>query len=360
MLGVDDAVDSELCGRTLTAPAALLGDFQVDCSGLNSADSFGRTRATSLLPTFTEEFTYGVATCALYMREPLTPEQQPMGLNPGNLFGSDAFATLTVLRDGSRWAALDGCMVSDEYEETTPSSPGKGRGRYEILAQELAAGSLNATGRYAFVHGEVDWCEYGNRDDCPVQYSSGLTKQVSISAPGGFVAFKLTDAFENVRAEASACRALIDRQSQALRVDLELGTFQGVPVPQYGANCFGDGQQKPPLRNWFEFEIGGVSGPGSYGPYNRCELGASGFRWEVPRSWEGRMDSNSCLQGYLSDHSWVVPTDDSVCSFELRESPGQFSIQCSDTRWTTRGPAPGQPVLGDFDLTADCDVEYVN
>ena len=349
---------SEVCGRTLKSIRPITGEFTIDCSGMYSIYVLGNTESYSLLPVLQSEGT-PKPVCSLYLREPLNNPVQDLQLHTVLAPGVTGVGTLNINFEGTEWHTQTGCMKFSHYEESTNTHPGKAVGEYEII---VSGGTDSIV--FASVTGQLDWCEYGNRDDCPIEFNVGLTKQVSVNAPGGFVKYQVTDAFADGFGEATACRVLIDNTTGGVRVDMELGSWLGLPITQYGAFCWGAGVQKTPPRNYFLFESWGVTGPGTYGPSESCEVGPS-FHWEVPRTWEGRMDFDMCTKIDVEHStSWVDPTEDSVCTFSIEEDPGKFSLNCTETRWNTLvGPKPSDPdvvakTFGDFHLEADCDVVY--
>ena len=231
-----------------------------------------------------------------------------------------------------------------------------GAGDYDVTA-------IDEDGNEVQLRGAIDMCAFADSQQCPYKSGSGgLTKNVGLSAPDNYnVAFE--------ESWSTDCRVLLDRDREAVQVDLEFGVINGTNAAMSWLNC----DMNYLISNHFVFRSGGVPGPGTYDyvtqavadpadPYGMdSALGLPGFALQIPMVTFG----GSCfLETHLlavGDHATgdslmaPEPYDPTECSFTIEEDPGRFQLDCTNARKRSV-PSQGLPTVGDFHLEADCDV----
>jgi hypothetical protein len=245
-------------------------------------------------------------------------------------------ASVQIIYGEDIWVARQGTVRLDQHE------PGKGSGAFEVVATSAT------DARVVRMVGPFDFCDYGRRTDCPYLTGGGLTKRVRFMDPDGY-----TEGGDDTF--ASDCRVLIDRASGGVQVDLQIGVFNGVAVSRWQDQC---DLLVPPRTNGFVFRSGGVTGPGTYGPFATRryseQLLLPWFELRLPLLYYG--GSGACLTLYNREPMVARASEGTTCTYTISESPGTFELDCTDAEHAEVAP----PYLkrGDFHLEADCDVRY--
>lgn len=260
----------------------------------------------------------------------------------GANWGKPNTATLIINFAGKRFVARSGVISFTQYESSAAS------GRYELEGVEAT------TGEKAKLTGPIDFCNYGDNPKCPHQSSGveALPKHVSFVGPDGFPA-------EDATSRANECRVLIDKKTSAARVDVQIAVLNGVNIARFRDKC--GGGAGVPAKADFYLLLPGVSGPGTYGPIVSKPVKLPGgepsllpeFSLTVPTLyWFG-----NCLNkpGNLFE---VHPIDGTSCTYKVTENPGKLEVSCKGAQHSE--PAMVYWKQGDFNLSADCDVRYVN
>lgn len=129
--------------------------------------------------------------------------------------------------------------------------------------------------------------------------------------------------------EATECRALRDPASGALQLEFQLGTFNGVEVAKlFGATC----AKEQAARSLFRFRMGGVAGPGTFGPVTSVDFDGTrlpSVAWEMPYSFVAMRvpAATSC-----ADHANLELDDNSSCTLQLGEK--SFELVCERAVFT--------------------------
>ncbi|MBI3205525.1 MAG: hypothetical protein HYZ29_28555 [Myxococcales bacterium] len=268
------------------------------------------------------------------------PKQVTLLQQGGGNWGQPNTAALLINFAGKKFVARSGSIRFDDYGETAAS------GRYDLVGVE------STTGEEARLSGPIDFCNYGANPECPHQ-SSGLTalsKHVGFEGPDGFKADFATS-------RANECRVLIDKKTSAARVDVQVAVLNGVNIARFRDKC----GAPVPVTAGFRFMATSVNGPGSYGPITSKPVAVPGgdpthlpgFLLEAPTVyWLGNCLSSP--ERMLNVH----PIDGTSCKFSITESPGKFELSCTGAQHSE--PGNYYTKQGPFELSADCDVRYVN
>lgn len=264
----------------------------------------------------------------------------------GDGIGQPNTATMILNFAGRAWVVKEGAIRLSVLED------GLKVGRYEGRAVDSANGDT------AGVKGRIDWCDYVNRSDCPhAPGLDGLDKRVTFLDP------------QNVGTDegtfATDCRVLFDRSVGAVLVELELGIFRGVNVGIYQKYC--DKAYGPSVSR-FTFRAPGVTAPGTHGPtvgvafpgaFEADTVYLPGFRFTLPYAYDvlGQGTFNACDTNY-GRVATTASGPETACTWTISESPGHFSLSCTDAVRYEGGGSGGLPVKGAFNLEADCDVRW--
>jgi hypothetical protein len=254
-----------------------------------------------------------------------------LGSGSDGRFGQPNTLLMQINFGEKTWHATSGKVYLDANDG------GKAAGRFEVEASSGA--------ETAIIKGPIDWCDYGRRRDCPYVSAGGLTKHVGFEPPEGY-------SVDESATFASDCRVLYEPATGAMQVDLDVAVHNGRSVAYWKHACSKNNQPPP---NHFRFRSGGVTGPGSYGPFQVVKVEGGGnlpdFELSMPIVYWGNTDG--CLTRY-NDSVTVTPhpIEPTVCSFIVQDSPGRFELSCSKAFRSETGLER----TGDFTLRADCDV----
>ena len=359
LAGCDTRADADA-----TADAGVTrNDFRVDCLGMYVVNDQGGTLVPLLGDdaTISEEAVFASGAvdaterCRFWITPPL--REGPLVIkNDAQSISADGSGSLFIRYGGARWVMRSGDMVLG------PSPfPQRTTGWYD----GLFAGPGGETAR---IHGLLEWCE-PSLEDCPYKIDA------EFGAP-----FQVRTAVGDAWGEANACRALIDRASGGLQVDLQVGSWRGVNVGQLWSRSCGQALRGEINKNHMVFRAGGVDGPGRYGPFRTTDFEGTllpHLEWTLPATfwfhdW-GQQWSFALLCSELNNHGGFRTQADgfgvfgdstggpSICEFEIEEDPGTFKLSCSRVVPAYDGNAGRQrtrQAVGELHLTAACDVRY--
>lgn len=318
------------------APSEYDHELQVDCLDMwlvNAGQLRGGTRMALLGELGPSENPGAGATerCSFwFLRADVSGEVAPIDLNA--LQGGVLF----VRYAGVEYPIREGIIV----EENTGT---RGRGTYNtVLATDR--------GR-VWLHGRFDFCDYVADPECPYRIEGELPHAFEIATPT-----------MQGQGEASDCRVLIDRTTGGMQVDMQVATWYGRNVTQiYTRLC----QQAPGLNdNGFQFQAGGVTGPGSYGPYRATEFPPTlpSVSLRLPVTFIPGQFANELQACALAVAQHTVTTStvqgESTCEYSVSENPGRFTLSCKDVE--DMRPTFLVPFMarGDLTLSTGCDVRY--
>lgn len=370
-------------------------EYHVDCLGmgltLGTGDVHGRTR----LPRFSD-LTYNEQDfwneeqaeagkipprCEIRFNGPIEPGPQSQLLTVvPYTYGTRGARTISIAYLGKLWYPLEAQIVLEGAPDST-----KGSGWYDGVFYEARGGST------ARIRGRLSYCEPGARPDCDFAGSGGLDKQFEVVIPGYFEGASAPCGGDVAGrgsigwGEAVACRALIDKSTGAMQVEMQIGSWKGMNITQmFNITCGAD-YDEGFYSNFFRFRTGGVTGPGSYGPVQAINvseqtLGQSlecgqgddrgpaclpelSFELPYPFLFAGHTAPSPCLCAWALFRPSVVSSLETVCSYDLAED-GEFRLSCSAIvsnypQVVIPRPFGSAPwIAGDFELWATCDIEY--
>jgi len=169
-------------------------------------------------------------------------------------------ATFVIYYLGKTWVSESGKISFDEYEFT------RAKGSYEIQAKS------NETGETLKFKGPIDFCSYGERDDCYwVSSPEGLEHPIGLKIEG-VINLSDSDTF------ASECRVLANREAHAVQVDFDLAVVSGINVAHWANTC---GENFVPQTS-FQFRMTEFDGPGTYGPTASLDVRNEDDEYELP------------------------------------------------------------------------------
>lgn len=210
--------------------------------------------------------------------------------------------------------------VSRSGTVTLPELLGdRASGEFDVIA-------TNSDNEELRIKGPIDFCDYLGSDACPYGFdTTGLPIDVS---------FNFSDDSWGATQDtyATDCQAVIDSASGGMQVDMQIGVWKGRNIADYQVQC----DFPYPTSNSFRFRTGGVTGPGTYGPWATTShtVGAETVElpeldMKIPKVYYGF----SCLSDY--DQKLQVNTSESggsSCEFtvEQGEPEGFFSLSCTN------------------------------
>ncbi len=331
------------CGGTQTKESGL-----VECRGL-AQGGYGHRSLISPFQSVHEASGTAQPRCQLMLSDDLTGGD--VTLNPGALWDvmlGSADADLGagwLYANGVSWRIDDGTMSFDTFED----SFAEGTYEFEVTGTDIDVGAVEGrveNNETATFTGPFSWCQSG-QDDCPFSFDDGLPLRAAISSP----------VLSQGEGGATGCRILVDKADQAVQVDLQLGSWNGINVDQYWVIECGAAGTFPPQNNYLTFRAGGVTGPGSYGPQTSYVLDGHrlpGLFWEHPAVWHSGIQAASACPMFYWRTAVAQNLDGSVCSFEI-DAAGTFTLECSDVLHEVPGSYDYPRETGAFSLTADCD-----
>ncbi len=330
-LGCSDGTGGGSAGAGGTAGTER--DFEVECIGM----TFGGPLARYYIVT-----TRFADRCQSLISDTVFENQLEIIDPELTNFAEPNTATLQIKFGGKTWVSREG-SIEITRTEGNPDDGVLTEGRFDVMAD-------TSDGDTARLHGPMDWCDYTRRTDCPYASTSDLTKRVEWEDPDGW------DGGAN--SYANACRILFNESLGAVRVDMQVGVYDGLNTGLFAQQC---GRAAPPPPNLFWFQATDVPGPGTYGPIQSVEgsIGGEeillpGFSMKMPRIFQE--GSGSCASLY-DDLYFVDPTVDSECQWTITENPGRFELSCTNAlHHETRN---SYQRVGDFSLGVDCDVRRV-
>lgn len=240
--------------------------------------------------------------------------------------------SIQIVWDGTVFTADSGAITFDEWDYS------RGTGYYEGTTTDPRDPT-----RVVTMSGRFEYCDPSERTDCGVPTVT-LNKEVDLSETPGTPGEGL----------ATDCRMLYDAANQSLRVDMALGEWKGHRVTEYVAACQGGGGLPRAAKTSFIFKSGGVTGPGSYGPFKSVELTAPDS--DAHRLVDFDFTYEQLLEHFppacVNEYKYKATRagDDTACSFSVQADPGRFELSCTDAR-----QVHGSNTSGTFTVAMDCD-----
>lgn len=342
-------------------------EFSVDCLGMYKAGNQGGTPVPLLGDdvTISEEDIFAEAEvenldskerCRFWMSGPFEPGE--FTVKTRDTLSSSRTGTLFIRYGAARWVMTDGIIV------LAPDS-------YELSATGWYDGTFNGPGgQTARINGLLEWCE-PSLEDCPYKIDVRFDRQFQVRT-------QLGEAW----GEANACRVLIDRETGAMQMDMQIGSWRGVNVSQLWNGGCGIDRKYTLNANRLTFRSGGVTGPGRYGPWKTTDLGGTPLphlEWNLPATfwfhiWGNDWSIPLLCGETLSEGGFATQSDGrgppggaspggpSICEFEIGAEPGaEFKLSCSRVvpRYNgSAGLAKTRNATGELHLTTGCDVRY--
>lgn len=319
------------------APSGTTGS--VECRGMSHQNLVWRTARSALL-SYDEQTGVSTPRCQFLLSSVLTG-------NDVQLDVANALQLDEVPDSGSGWIHADrrnwiidsGTLSFDQFDDTLAI------GTYVIDVNEVDETNTR-TSTFATFEGEFSWCE-GVREDCPFRFDSKLTKSGTLDTP----------VMLEHPVELTECRMIVDPVTEALQVDLQIGTYRNANVGQLWTNECGVFGQIPPQNNLFRFQAGGVSGPGSYGPQTSAVF-AGGQRlpnldFAHPATFYGGVNQAQACSLLYAYQATVKTIDGSVCSFTVDADNARFELDCDGVDHAGSGSWPR--TVGAFHFDGDCD-----
>ncbi len=212
---------------------------------------------------------------------------------------------------------------------------------------------------------------------CAKQWASGLSKRLDIefipdpsTAPETYEGHDLRLLAQG---EPTACRVLRSRSSGALQLEFQLGTWNRLDVTKlFGVTCAAE----QGVLNHFTYRMGGVAGPGTWGPVSSVQRRKGGgdslvrlpeIVWPIPLSFLGmRVPAPS----ECGDHGSLQLDDDSVCTLVLEEDRVDLTCERAMLLPPQSPIIPERyapywgfdrlpPIQGRFRVAGDCDLREV-
>jgi hypothetical protein len=234
------------------------------------------------------------------------------------------------------WVSRSGTVTLPELLDD------RAAGEFDVIA-------TNQDNEELRIKGPIDFCDYLGSDTCPYGFdTTGLSTDVS---------FSFSDDSWGVTSQtyATECQAVIDSATGGMQVDMQLGVWKGRNIADYQVQC----DYPYPTSNHFRFRTGGVTSPGSYGPWVTAPHTVGGEVYELP---EVDMEiplvyyGFSCLSDY--DRKLSVGTSEaagSSCQFTVEQGDpeGYFSLSCTSAQRSYVG-VPTDTI--DFTIDMPCTV----